>query len=46
MFRFFRGLRSDAVVYGRFVRYLLYAIGEIALAVIGIRIWSVSRLRS
>jgi hypothetical protein len=38
MFRFFRGLRSDAVVYGRFVRYLLYAIGEIALVVIGILI--------
>ena len=38
MFRFFRGLRSDAVAYGRIVRYLLYALGEIALVVIGILI--------
>jgi hypothetical protein len=38
MFRFFRGLRSDAVAYGRVLRYLLYAIGEIALVVIGILI--------
>ena len=38
MFRFFRGLRSDAISYGRVVRYLLYAIGEIALVVIGILI--------
>ncbi|MGA9240178.1 DUF6090 family protein [Robiginitalea sp.] len=38
MLRFFRGLRSDAVAYGRIMRYLLYAIGEIALVVIGILI--------
>lgn len=38
MFQFFRGLRSDAVAYGRIVRYLLYAMGEIALVVIGILI--------
>lgn len=38
MFRIFRGLRSDAVSYGRIMRYIVYAIGEIALVVIGILI--------
>lgn len=38
MLRFFRGFRSDAVAYGRITRYLLYAIGEIALVVVGILI--------
>ena len=38
MFRFLRGPRSDAISYGRVVRYLLYALGEIALVVVGILI--------
>jgi len=38
MFRFFRNLRSTALMESRLIRYLLYALGEIALVVIGILI--------
>lgn len=38
MFRFFRRMRSTAMMNHRFVRYFLYALGEIALVVIGILI--------
>lgn len=38
MFRFFRKIRSAALFESRLVRYLLYALGEIALVVIGILI--------
>lgn len=38
MFRFFRKLRSTALLNSRFMKYLFYALGEIALVVIGILI--------
>jgi hypothetical protein len=38
MFRFFRKLRNTALMESRFVRYVLYALGEILLVVIGILI--------
>ncbi len=38
MFRFFRKLRGTALMESRLVRYFLYALGEIALVVIGILI--------
>jgi len=36
MIRFFRGLRQQLIAHNRFNRYLLYAVGEIFLVVIGI----------
>ena len=38
MLRFFRKIRRNLIAEGRFSRYLMYAIGEIALVVIGILI--------
>ncbi|MBC8367628.1 hypothetical protein H8E52_09485 [bacterium] len=38
MFRFFRTIRRDLIVRNRFTNYLLYALGEIVLVVIGILI--------
>ena len=36
MIRFFRRVRQRVLIEGKFSKYLLYAIGEIALVVIGI----------
>lgn len=38
MFQFFRRLRKDQISSRRFVRYILYALGEIVLVVLGILI--------
>jgi len=38
MIRFFRKIRQRLVIENKFSKYLLYAIGEIALVVIGIMI--------